>query len=197
MLDKYYTINIIDYVKELLSMEENWDGYGGIPLEKKAYDNFLKLYETIDNQCILLIHDYYPNPYGTLSIDWFSDIGELSLEIGNEEMCYYYKLYKQVHYCNEKKVSKEEIKFLEKIIFKIMKESIKKKIRDNYHNHLQDGYSFNIMPYAKIISVEKGNSSIYVTDTPEEYKELMGYLLDYDTDDLEMALFQYWLTNLK
>ncbi len=59
---------------------DNWDGYGGIPTEESCYKNVELFLNAADN---FPEADIYPNPNGTISIEWENQKGEVYLEIGN------------------------------------------------------------------------------------------------------------------
>lgn len=91
-------------MEEIAVLKEDWDGYGGLPIEEKVITNFKfllnklpnNLVNSIDTDCIL------PNSNGTLSIDWSRNSEGLFLEIGNNYSTYYTKHNGQVNKINDK-----------------------------------------------------------------------------------------------
>lgn len=81
-------------LKDLYEIEDNWDGYGGIKpneiiLEKT--ETFLK--EKLTTIELDKLTDIYPNPNGTISLDFKRDIHRMiSLEIGMDKISYYFRL---------------------------------------------------------------------------------------------------------
>jgi hypothetical protein len=79
--------------EKIVVLKEDWDGYGGLPIEENVITNFKfllnklpnTLVNSIDTDCIL------PNSNGTLSIDWSKDSDGFFLEIGNYFSRYYIK----------------------------------------------------------------------------------------------------------
>ena len=85
---------MIDIKTEILSfskLENNWDCYGAVPTNsiicEKANSFIDKIGEWKDK-----ITDVFPNPHGTLNIEWINDKGEkASLEIGLSGYSYFVK----------------------------------------------------------------------------------------------------------
>lgn len=74
---------------EFTELNENWDGYGGIPLLPeiaKIANNFILLLNTSQVDAIT---DIYPNPHGTISFEWNGNIGKMVLEIGKSGYSYF------------------------------------------------------------------------------------------------------------
>lgn len=68
---------------ELKQLPTNWDGYGAIPIFSEVYDVTKNLITVLNDYQIDLISDIYPNPHGTISIEWANENNEkLVLEIG-------------------------------------------------------------------------------------------------------------------
>lgn len=82
-------IKNISAFKDLL---DGWDGYGAIPLMDSNYRNAISLINSIQEESIRRITDFFPNPNGTLSVIWGNSSSErISLEIGSKTFSYYYK----------------------------------------------------------------------------------------------------------
>jgi len=78
-----------------------------------------------------------------------------------------------------------------------MKNKILKDIKQKYSEKLKEGYSFNILEYAKIISVEKNGSILFTSNSKDEYNAIMAEVLDLVSSGLtlEESLCKYWLDN--
>lgn len=79
-------------LKELNQLENNWDGYNGHkPLETilTKSNKFLTKLTTVQ---LDKVTDIYPNPNGTISIEFHKDKDRrISLEIGETLSSYYFK----------------------------------------------------------------------------------------------------------
>jgi hypothetical protein len=81
--------NAENQIEELSRLEENWDGYGGIPIKEST-----KLHSLAALRGILLAApnpEITPNPNGTLSFEWETQRGVAHLEIGQTKMSFYLK----------------------------------------------------------------------------------------------------------
>jgi hypothetical protein len=68
-----------EIIDQLVSLPENWDGYGAIPLFKEIGEKAKIILQHIKYP----VDDIFPNPHGTITIDWRNQHNELlSLEIG-------------------------------------------------------------------------------------------------------------------
>jgi hypothetical protein len=77
-------------IEELSRLQENWDGYGGIPINE-----FTKYHAMVTVRGILVyapLPDITPNPNGTLSFEWETPRGVAHLEVGQTKMSFYIKL---------------------------------------------------------------------------------------------------------
>lgn len=78
-------------VSEIDNLNDNWDGYNAIAPLKEVVKNtfkfidslFLEGYEDIDKDNIT------PTPYGSIVLDFKSDIGLVSIEIGKTQLGYF------------------------------------------------------------------------------------------------------------
>lgn len=83
---------ILSNIKEFSALQENWDNYGATPVKDKTYLNSKEIITGIPQKLINKMYDVYPNPHGTISMDWENDNGELvSIEIGIKNMTYFAK----------------------------------------------------------------------------------------------------------
>jgi hypothetical protein len=76
-------------IEELSRLQENWDGYGGIPInDSTKYNSMAAL------RGVLVCApqpDITPNPNGTLSFEWETPRGVAHLEVGQTKMSFYIK----------------------------------------------------------------------------------------------------------
>lgn len=108
-------------VKEILSfksLNNNWDGYGSYPLEVESASNALMLLDKFSEEIISKIIEVYPNPHGTVSMEWENSSKEtLVLEIGNTSMSYFVEILgKETIYQNNKPFNATEINKLSDLI---------------------------------------------------------------------------------
>lgn len=81
-----------DKIREISELEDNWDGYGAIAVKEKVIENVLNLVITLNGEEIDKCTDIFPNPHGTISIEWENEKNELlSLEIGEYNYSYFVK----------------------------------------------------------------------------------------------------------
>ena len=57
--------NYIIEIENFTKLENNWDGYGAVPLFLEVFENSKSILETL----IEIPSDVYPNPHGTLGIE--------------------------------------------------------------------------------------------------------------------------------
>lgn len=79
-------------VRSFVELEDNWDGYEAGPTLPEVAENAEILINCLNADFIERVFDVYPNPHGTMSIEWQNDNGEkLSLEIGKTKYSYFVK----------------------------------------------------------------------------------------------------------
>jgi len=104
-------------IESFKQLEDNWDNYGGIPPKNKTIKNTYKLLDLLDEEIIDLMYDVYPNPHGTISMDWENDNGELaSIEIGIKNMTYFVK------FEGEKLIGEDKVKIDNQSVKKFINE---------------------------------------------------------------------------
>jgi hypothetical protein len=88
--------------EEIAVLKENWDGYGGAPIEKNVLNNSIFLINNLPNNLInyLQKENILPNANGTISFEWIKNTHELFLEIGNNYSTYYIKNNGQINKIN-------------------------------------------------------------------------------------------------
>lgn len=98
-------------VRTFANLQDDWDGYGAIRPLSECLNHAL---EIISNENISLnyLTDIYPNPNGTLTLEWEQDEKEIGLEVGSREFSYYAH-FGEVHtYNNQKQYVAKEIEKL-------------------------------------------------------------------------------------
>ncbi len=117
-----YTLNEINTnILSFACLQKNWDGFGAFPLENKSCVNALSIVSMLNKDIINQISDLFPNPHGTLTIEWETINGLLSLEIGNEEISYYKeKLGAETEYFSSLEITDYSIDILQNNIMSII-----------------------------------------------------------------------------
>lgn len=83
--------SIKNKVCELSQLEANWDGYGASTLGEDVIKNTYKFIDAARSlgHCPLSADDVTPTPYGTIVLDFSSDAGLVSIEIGTDEIGFF------------------------------------------------------------------------------------------------------------
>jgi hypothetical protein len=72
-------------------LEKDWDGYGAIPPNAEVTALAISLIYRLED-LIWQLKDYYPNPHGTITLEWHVDEDkELVIEIGSKKVSYFYE----------------------------------------------------------------------------------------------------------
>lgn len=74
-------------LEELRRLRDEWDGYGAMSPPKDVLlnvDEFLGEIERRGLNSLLQEDDIVPTPYGTIDLDFRSDLGLVSVEIGDD-----------------------------------------------------------------------------------------------------------------
>jgi len=74
-----------------VGLENNWDGYGGVPLLKSIANKAKSFIPLLSGDLIDKISDIFPNNHGTITIEWENKKEKLSLEIGETNYSYFVK----------------------------------------------------------------------------------------------------------
>lgn len=92
----------MDEVRTFANFQDDWDGYGAIRPLSECLNHALDI---IRNEKISLdyLTDIYPNPNGTLTLEWEQDDNEIGLEVGSREFSYYAH-FGEVHTYNNQKL---------------------------------------------------------------------------------------------
>ena len=90
--NKIMKLDILNDINEIELLEDNWDGYGAIKVNIEIL-NTLKLFiNSLEEKHLEKVYDIYPNPNGTISIEFnFNKIYMLSIEIGETKFSYFIK----------------------------------------------------------------------------------------------------------
>lgn len=81
---------IVGDIIEFSQLENNWDGYGGIPPLMDTIVNTLEVLNVIPLKYFDIIDYIAPTPYGTITIDFLDkDENLISIEIGKDELGYF------------------------------------------------------------------------------------------------------------
>lgn len=71
-----------EYLDEIKLLEDNWDGYGAIKVSEDVINKFNEFINALEDNHFNLIDDLFPNPNGTITIEFDKDDKRLVLEIG-------------------------------------------------------------------------------------------------------------------
>jgi hypothetical protein len=94
--DVFVELNKYDWIKKEIDdftlLKSNWDGYGGTPVLDTIAQIAKQFIPMLNDSFIDRITDIYPNPHGTITIEWKNSKNEkLSLEIGEKNYSYFVK----------------------------------------------------------------------------------------------------------
>lgn len=108
-------------IEGFVDLSDNWDGYGAVPLCKpiatKAKEFLLEIQEFVE-----YIDDIYPNPHGTLTIEFLNkekDI-KLSMEIGLTKYSYFTTETPHKLYDSERSLM-DELNYIKSELLRILK----------------------------------------------------------------------------
>jgi len=110
--------NIIRNILSFKSLNQSWDGFNAIPLEIDSATNTIQLIDLIGEKLFCKIKDYYPNPNGTISLEWVNNLNEkISVEVGNNSYSYFVELAsKEVQFFNKQKINSKDAQILAEFI---------------------------------------------------------------------------------
>lgn len=76
---------------ELSQLEDNWDGYGASNLSETVIKNAYKFIDAarLIGYCPSSSDDVTPTPYGTIVLDYSSNTGVVSVEIGESKIGFF------------------------------------------------------------------------------------------------------------
>ncbi|MCB1849269.1 MAG: hypothetical protein KDI83_00490 [Gammaproteobacteria bacterium] len=72
-----------DQLRSIANLQENWDRYGA----ERVCDECIKNAKSIISSLPSFVPspDIFPNPNGTVTLEWDEDVGSFSIELGKEE----------------------------------------------------------------------------------------------------------------
>ena len=80
---------LIEQINEISLLSENWDGYNAIPVLPEIIEKTKQFINYLPKDVINKVTDIYPNPNGTISIDFENNNDKLGLEIGKTSASYF------------------------------------------------------------------------------------------------------------
>lgn len=81
---------IIEQILLFKSLENKWDGFSAVPTGVQCAVNAIKIIDHLSVKSLKKISDLYPNPNGTISIEWENNLEEVvSVEIGKDTFSYF------------------------------------------------------------------------------------------------------------
>lgn len=136
---KEYMKEIKEIIQTFTELQDNWDGLGAIPLTTESKDNAYLILDAIGIEP----EDCYPNPHGTLSLEYTKNNTFLSVEIGSKAFSYYTRNGEYVNFQNSKEFNDKNLKEIKHYLYEIhtsdiwndekreaIKEAIKKHRKD-------------------------------------------------------------------
>ena len=104
-----------DDVRTFANFQDGWDGYGAVRPVAECLNHAL---EIICNKNIRLeyLTDIYPNPNGTLTLEWEQGGNEIGLEVGSHEFSYFAHFGEHHSYNNRKPYVADELEKLSEYI---------------------------------------------------------------------------------
>jgi hypothetical protein len=68
-------------INEISEFQKNWDGYGALSVSKECVDNALSIIASIPD--FVPSPDVFPNSNGTITFEWETKSGTVSIEVGD------------------------------------------------------------------------------------------------------------------
>ena len=114
----YLKKELVSEILSFKSLENNWDGFGTIPLEVESAVNVITLIDLIGENLSCTIGEIFPNPNGTISLIWNNQSNEtISIEVGNGSLSFYVALSShKTLFFNDIKINSEESGKISKFI---------------------------------------------------------------------------------
>lgn len=75
-------------IQELAKLQNNWDGYGAMPVLPECLKNAITILWR-ENLSSKYLTDVFANPNGTISLEWNNSENTIGLEVGFRTMSYY------------------------------------------------------------------------------------------------------------
>jgi len=110
-------LDVLANTLQFTKLKENWDGYRGVPMLEDVYKNARKLLSKIKT----IPSDYFPNPHGTLSLEFNLPDNFIAIEVGKETFSYYtqgknFSKRKENTEADFLKLTKQNLEKIEKLI---------------------------------------------------------------------------------
>lgn len=102
---------IINELYSFMELPENWDCHHAIPPTEGCIINTINLFQLIGDKKYILDCEFYPNPNGTISVDWDNII----LEIGDQTITYWDNIFEYKKEYNNNNL-KQLIRHINKIL---------------------------------------------------------------------------------
>lgn len=120
-LNRISHFNKFQFVEKVIafrSLENSWDGYNALPTGIKCATNAIKIIDALDIRSLEKIGDIFPNPNGTITLEWENNLDEvISLEVGKDTFTYFVDFNSlETKFYNKQAVSFENIKILKEYI---------------------------------------------------------------------------------
>lgn len=83
---------VVDRIIEFVKLKDNWDGYGAIPIKELTLVSLVKYLRSVFSDESLYkpdVEDIYPTPYGSIVIDFETERGLVSSEIGSSDFGFF------------------------------------------------------------------------------------------------------------
>jgi len=91
--DDYKVSKFVGRLNKILALDENWDGFNSARVGENVILNSMAFLGSIPAHLISRIEEdnIYPTPYGTILIEIENEVEELSIEVGANELSYYFE----------------------------------------------------------------------------------------------------------
>lgn len=81
---------LIEKIISFKTLENNWDGFEAIPTGAVCASNAIKMIDILDDKALKKVSDAYPNPQGTVTLEWENNLDEIvSAEVGKTTFSYF------------------------------------------------------------------------------------------------------------
>ncbi len=88
-IKKFDRAEILTQLEDIAQLRDNWDSYGGNSISANCIENTKKIILGLDDTVVS--PDIYPNPNGTITLDWETNGQTLSIEIGGTHFSSYWE----------------------------------------------------------------------------------------------------------
>lgn len=98
-------------IRTFANFQDDWDGYGAVRPVAECLNHAMEIIRS-KNINLDYLTDIYPNPNGTISLEWEQNDNEIGLEVGSHEFSYFAHFGGIHTYNNRKEYVAEEIEKL-------------------------------------------------------------------------------------